>query len=837
MAADILLSFGVATSDADVSEIQKGLQTIIKKIEKDPPQVRVGLTVDDDALKSFKTKLEGVLKTLSLANGAPITLKIDGLGEVTSEAAKATKALKNVEVAAENAADDAQAAFKDATRAVKEYYAALTKLAKQKTDIFLDGSEYRSASGNYAELAKELNRTKTAFDAVEKARSSMDSEHQVRLQTQMTQEATKYNRILEEQANKERIAAEAAKARANAEQTKASASEGIRKESDAFKDATRAVKEYYASFTRFAKQNTDIFLDGSEYKSESGNYAELANELNRTKTAYDAVVKARSALNSEHQAQLQALITQETAKYNRILEEQANKERIAAEAAETAYSQIQKLNSLIGKNSANLRKWTAAKDGDTASNYSGIQSAIEEWKQMRSQIANTGEALTDFDARIERTTAEVAKHSTVIKDANKDVQSLGDRFGSLAGKFASWLTVSQTIMFVFRTLKKMVATVVELDSAMTELKKVTNETDAAYERFLTNASKRARELGASLSDVVSATADFARLGHSVDVASKLADAALIYKNVGDGVGDITQASESIVSTMQAFQIDPNNVMHIVDVFNSIGNKFAISSGGVGDALQRSSAAMYSASNTLEETAALIAAANTVLQNPDSVGTTLKTVSMFLRASKVELEEAGESTEGMANSVSELQEKLLALTEGKVNILTEAGNYKSTYQILKEIAEVWDHIVETQGTDSAAILELLGGKRNANAVAAILENFKIAEEALSVAMNSAGSALRENEIYLDSITGKISKFQSSWETLSYKVVNGNLVKDVVDLGTVLLDVLNWIMNLVEEFNLLHISISVATAAIIKFGLAKNVLSGLKESVKNLAGGAK
>lgn len=63
--ADILLSFGVATTDADVSEIRKGLDTIITKIEKNPPKVRVGLTVDNDALNHFKKELEAILNTVT----------------------------------------------------------------------------------------------------------------------------------------------------------------------------------------------------------------------------------------------------------------------------------------------------------------------------------------------------------------------------------------------------------------------------------------------------------------------------------------------------------------------------------------------------------------------------------------------------------------------------------------------------------------------------------------------------------------------------------------------------------------------------------------------------
>ena len=137
----------------------------------------------------------------------------------------------------------------------------------------------------------------------------------------------------------------------------------------------------------------------------------------------------------------------------------------------------------------------------------------------------------------------------------------------------------------------------------------------------------------------------------------------MYKNVGDGIEDVSQASESIISTMKAFGIEAENAISIVDKFNEVGNNFAISSEGVGEALRRSASALAAGNNTLDESIALITAANSVVQDADVVGTTMKTVSMYLRAAKTEAEEAGESTEGMANSVSELREELLALTNG------------------------------------------------------------------------------------------------------------------------------------------------------------------------------
>ena len=86
-----------------------------------------------------------------------------------------------------------------------------------------------------------------------------------------------------------------------------------------------------------------------------------------------------------------------------------------------------------------------------------------------------------------------------------------------------------------------------------------------------------KNYGATIADTVTASADFARLGYTLDEAAQLADAALVYKNVGDGIEDVSQASESIISTMKAFGIEAENAISIVDKFNEVGNNFAISS--------------------------------------------------------------------------------------------------------------------------------------------------------------------------------------------------------------------------------------------------------------------
>lgn len=207
-------------------------------------------------------------------------------------------------------------------------------------------------------------------------------------------------------------------------------------------------------------------------------------------------------------------------------------------------------------------------------------------------------------------------------ETEKAITAFGKFWNELKGKvkgIATYLLSMTGFQEVWQQIRQGVQYVREIDAALTELKKVTDETNATYDAFLQTAAKTAGVIGSTVSEFTNATADFARLGYNLAEATELAKAASVYKNVGDGITDISQASESIISTMKAFGIEAEGAMGIVDRFNQIGNNFAISSTGIGEALQRSASALYEAGNTIDESIALVTAANSVIQNPEQVG--------------------------------------------------------------------------------------------------------------------------------------------------------------------------------------------------------------------------
>lgn len=381
---------------------------------------------------------------------------------------------------------------------------------------------------------------------------------------------------------------------------------------------------------------------------------------------------------------------------------------------------------------------------------------------------------------------------TYISNTNMAVPATGklhSLFGKLGAKLKQYSMYFGASTIVFRLISAVrngITAIKDLDKAMVELKKVTDETEGTYKRFLDTAAETSARIGTTVTDLVNSTADFARLGYSMQEAAKLAEVAGIYMNVADGLDSIDTASEDIISTMKAFGIEASNAMEIVDKFNETGNNFAISSAGVGEAMKRSAAALSAAGNDINETIGLITAANTVVQDPDVVGTALKTLAMRLRGTKTEMEEAGLETDGMADSISQLRDKLMALSHQKVDILADNNTYKSTTEIIREMAGAWDEMTDME---QAAATELMGGKRQGNILASMIENWDVAEDAIKGAIDAEGSAVAENEKYLDSIEGKTQQFNNAVQVMWNNLINSEVIKFFVDLGTVLVKVID------------------------------------------------
>ena len=362
---------------------------------------------------------------------------------------------------------------------------------------------------------------------------------------------------------------------------------------------------------------------------------------------------------------------------------------------------------------------------------------------------------------------------------------IGNRLTDMNSKFvAQFLSWQDWIRYIQQAAQM----VIELNTNITELAKVSEQTSKQIYADFDSYADIAKEIGGTISDTISATADWSKNGYNIPDSKQLAEISQLYKNVGDGI-DITSANESLISTLKGFQLEADQAEHIVDVFNEVSNNEAISSSGIGEALQRSAASFNAANTSLEQSVALITATNTVLQDVDKTGNMWKTVSARIRGAKTEIEEMGGDTEDMVESTSKLQSLIKGMTG--VDILESDGKtFKDMYTIVSGIADKWATLDDI---DQAALLEALAGKQQSNALSAALQNPDILKKAYEEATNATGSARKEQEEYAKSIQYSIDVTKAKLEELANDFLSSDFLKGAIDAGGKFIDILDGIVN--------------------------------------------
>nr|DAI12006.1 MAG TPA: minor tail protein [Bacteriophage sp.] len=391
------------------------------------------------------------------------------------------------------------------------------------------------------------------------------------------------------------------------------------------------------------------------------------------------------------------------------------------------------------------------------------------------------DAIKNGSYSFEEAQMKVSKFQNACHQAGLETETLGQKLSRLFKEHFQTAIAMAGVAMVKQGLREVYDNVLELDTAATELKKVSKMTGDEMNEYLDRTATNARELGANISDLVSSTADWKRLGYTDKDSEELARVSALMANVGDQIDNATTASSYLISTMQGFGLVADDAEHLLDCMNQIANTEPVSMNDLGIIMQKSSAAMSAAGNTYQETLSLAAAVNGVLQDSEASGTYLKTLSMYLRASKTDAENAGIATDGMASSVSELRSELKQLAG--VDIMKDDNTFKSTYQIMKELSEVWKDLSDTT---QANITELIAGKRGGQSTSALLNNFSVAEDAMKQALNSSGSAMRENQTYMDSLQAKLNQLDSAFQKFSTDLMKSDIPRFFVDLATVFVD---------------------------------------------------
>lgn len=601
-----------------------------------------------------------------------------------------------------------------------------------------------------------------------------------------------------------------------------SATNSIKEENNILEQNTQKVKEN----TQAKEENANANLNKYDKRLDSYNgkvdkYQATINRFNDggwTSSTYLENVQAVKNAVHEYETLLNKLKGKDTSlvtsddisKLDNY--EKKIKETIATvtnmSASEKGYNfvsgqkELDKIHKLLNENSK--------MSSEAKSKIKAYYAEIESGNPSMSLDKIHGEILKIYNAEV-----EAGRAGRTLWDTLKN-----SGFHQIAAQMAGMFGVYDIINVV----RQGINTVRELDTAMTEVRKVSNATETQYASFRDTVSSTAKEIATTNKELLNSSADFLRLGYSLDQASDLAKNATLFVNVGDGV-DITEATEDMITAMKAFDIQAENSIKIVDDYNQIGNQFALSASDIGEAMKRSASALETGNNSFEQSIGLITAMNEIVQNSENTGNSLKVLSLRLRGAKAELEDMQEDTDGLCDSTSKLREQIMSLTG--VDIMIDDNTFKSTTDIIKELGAVWDKLSDSS---QAATLELIAGKSRANNVAALLKNYQQIDKVMESLGDAEGSAMRENEAIVDSIDGRIKKLSASMEDFWQKAINTDFVKNIVSsLDTIL----NLLTKIIDQFGLLPTIIGVGGAGTGIFKFIKNFDWVFKPYTKTLS----
>lgn len=380
--------------------------------------------------------------------------------------------------------------------------------------------------------------------------------------------------------------------------------------------------------------------------------------------------------------------------------------------------------------------------------------------------------------------------------AGKATLTFGDRLKNQLSKLGTYFSATMMITQTIRGLRSMYDNVVDVDTAMTGLYRVTdlsaNQYSALYDQMISSA----KEYGATLSDIITSTADWVRLGFNAGDAERLSEITAMYQHVTDL--DNATAVENLVTAYKGYQDQLMNMFngdstkaieYVADIFDKLGNEYAVTAADVGSALTKCASAMEVAGNSIQETSAMATGITEVTQNADKAGSALKILSMRLRGTEAkDLEELGEDTDGLISNTGKLRDTIQDLSN--VDIMTDNGDFKSTYEIMDGIYEEWK---EMHDTDKASLLETIAGKNRASEVAALLNNWEQVRSAMQAATDAEGTASAENEKYMQSLKGHLDTLTAVWQALSNSFLSSDFLSGALEGLTSFLSGLDAVIN--------------------------------------------
>lgn len=419
------------------------------------------------------------------------------------------------------------------------------------------------------------------------------------------------------------------------------------------------------------------------------------------------------------------------------------------------------------------------------------------------KLGNLITTVTKYNSATGQTTTETTK----MVNANK---KLGQSFTDVIGKVAKFYLATLPIQAMQKAIIEAVQTIKDFDDAMTDFKKVSDLNGEALNDYTDKLAKLGETVARTRTEMVQNATIFKQGGYSDKDSAELARIASLYQNVADSEVSAGDAGQFVISQMKAFHLTASQAESIVDKLNETSNNFAVSNTDLAQGLSKSASALSALGNTQDQTIGLITAGTEIMVGQAS------TVSRGLQTIGININKVAQTSKQLEIAVGGATKQ--------IDLFDDAGNQLSTFDVLKQISEQWDNMTTSEKT---AIASTLAGKTRFSVFTSVLSNFDDAIKATNTSINSQGSAMKENEKYMNSLQANLNRLKGAFQELFANGGIGDFAKTLISATTNIFKFISAVGGLRTVILAL-----VSAITLLKWDSIYNKLSKIKNHIANL-----
>lgn len=465
-------------------------------------------------------------------------------------------------------------------------------------------------------------------------------------------------------------------------------------------------------------------------------------------------------------------------------------------------------------------------ESSTQKSNQAVESYVNELKQeilmLTTKLDLLEKGMTGTDALTEATNNRALAEQrvkTAIAESNAKgkeqltlVDKLKSSFKDYFNNFMSYGLVNNAMNAMTTAIRQSIDTVIELNTAMTDVQMVTGESAEQTAELAHQYSQMAKELGATTTEVANGAAEWLRQGKSVAETNQLLESSMILSKVG--AIESSQATELLTSTLNGYKKEANEAMHVVDAMSAVDLAAATSVEELAVALQ-STANMARVNGVgFEQLLGMVGAVSEASRRSASVvGNSFKTI--FSRLTNVA---AGKMTDDLGEPLNDVEQVFNGLN---IKLRDSSGEFRNMYDVISELANKWTKL---DNVEQNWVATSVAGTRQRETFLTLMENWDRAVTLSTTALNSEGMAMDKMSIYLESIEANLNKLKAAVEDLLYSEEIVNVINLVIKAITRLVEGISWLIDKLGGVN----SAVLATVAI--FLKLKSAINIAKDTEK-------